>query len=436
MKKVLLKIVVLMLLGDVACARNVFEVTGTEDAGEVRAKFCLTFQNEVEATCEKHVVSALNWTVRTTIPQKMYTRAAVKLFTAGYTLDFSGANCERFERGYCVFSVSDTAPKRLFVKKNVTYLVGGTVVGLTGNGLVLQNNGRDSLELAAGTSSFEFTQRLIYGAPYDVTILEQPVGQRCTVTRGSGGKITGNVKNISINCVDLGLYASTGAGSPTNPNSLYRMETTGPDVGLGTFVMGMTDNDGAVIASNGEYIWHWTGYFPLRTFERVDVTDKTLMSIPFSGAFISEVFGAVFYEESFLVSSIDGDFLTFSPVGLVTRIGTEIGARRGGACYNKRMYAVSPDSDRLYELSLVDGQTLSSKPITLEGFKVSRGLGITVNPNTGELYALLKLAGDPQRKLVTIDRETGVATLLADARGEEGNEKFSSLAFHPANPAC
>ena len=68
----------------------------------------------------------------------------------------------------------------------VLYKVGGTTSGLAGFGLVLQNNGGDSLPVD-NNGTFTFATRVVPGSPYGVTVLTQPAtpAQTCTVN-GSG----------------------------------------------------------------------------------------------------------------------------------------------------------------------------------------------------------------------------------------------------------
>jgi len=85
-----------------------------------------------------------------------------------------------------------------------TYSVGGTVSGLTGTGLALQNNGGDTLAVAA--TAFTFTTELLDLAPYAVTVSTQPAGQACSVTGGDnnlgGGAIAGaDVTSVIVTCV-------------------------------------------------------------------------------------------------------------------------------------------------------------------------------------------------------------------------------------------
>src|SRR4051812_22480428 len=74
-----------------------------------------------------------------------------------------------------------------------TYQVGGTVTGLAGTGLVLQNNGGDDLSVSAD-GSFTFPTALKSGDSYAVTVLTQPAGptQTCAVVGGTGTSTQGN----------------------------------------------------------------------------------------------------------------------------------------------------------------------------------------------------------------------------------------------------
>ncbi len=82
-----------------------------------------------------------------------------------------------------------------------TYTVGGTLTGLLGTGLVLQNNGGDNLPLAAD-GSFTFATSVNSAATYTVTVLTQPSTptQTCIVTGGSGTIVSGNISSVTVNC--------------------------------------------------------------------------------------------------------------------------------------------------------------------------------------------------------------------------------------------
>ncbi len=97
-----------------------------------------------------------------------------------------------------------------------TYTVGGSVTGLTGTGLVLQDNGGDNLTVNASATSFTFATAVTSGGAYSVTVFAQPAGLNCTVTSGSG-TVTANVTSVSISCVQAytiggSLFGLTGTG--------------------------------------------------------------------------------------------------------------------------------------------------------------------------------------------------------------------------------
>jgi len=80
-----------------------------------------------------------------------------------------------------------------------TYTVGGTVSGLAGIGLILQNNYGDNL-IITSDGSFVFTTALADGSSYNVTILTHPAEQSCTVSNGSGTIDEANVTNVAVRC--------------------------------------------------------------------------------------------------------------------------------------------------------------------------------------------------------------------------------------------
>jgi hypothetical protein len=82
---------------------------------------------------------------------------------------------------------------------NGQYTVGGSVAGLTGTGLELQNNGGDVLAISAN-GAFTFAGRLASGANYNVSVRAHPTGQNCVVGNASGSVSNANVNNIAVAC--------------------------------------------------------------------------------------------------------------------------------------------------------------------------------------------------------------------------------------------
>lgn len=81
------------------------------------------------------------------------------------------------------------------------FSVSGTVSGLAGTGLVLQNNDDDDLAIDRD-GSFTFNNTLTDGATYDVDVSVQPVDpdQFCSVANGSGTIEGADVTEVAVEC--------------------------------------------------------------------------------------------------------------------------------------------------------------------------------------------------------------------------------------------
>ena len=82
-----------------------------------------------------------------------------------------------------------------------TYSVGGTVSGLAGPGLELQNGSGTALSVAVD-GTFVLPGTFTSGAAYAISVKTQPSSpqQICTVVRGSGSVGTSNVGDIAVQC--------------------------------------------------------------------------------------------------------------------------------------------------------------------------------------------------------------------------------------------
>ena len=81
------------------------------------------------------------------------------------------------------------------------YTIGGTVSGLAGTGLVLQDNGGDNLTVS-GNGAFTFATPIASGGTYAVTVLTNPTtpSQTCVVANGSGTVTNANVTTVTVTC--------------------------------------------------------------------------------------------------------------------------------------------------------------------------------------------------------------------------------------------
>jgi hypothetical protein len=89
------------------------------------------------------------------------------------------------------------------------------------------------------------------------------------------------------------------------------------------------------------------------------------------------------------------------------------------------LYSISRDDDLLRVVDPSTGITISTVPITITGRVVSFGNGLATHPITGELFALLTLAGQSGRQLVRVNPAAGVATSIGNT-----GDQFAGLAFN------
>lgn len=113
-----------------------------------------------------------------------------------------------------------------------SFTVGGTVSGLAGSGLVLQNNGANDLSIAAD-GTFSFTARVANGGAYAVTVNTQPSGpsQTCTVANGSGTVSGSDVTHVNVVC-STNTYAVRAAVSGLSGSGLVLQNNAGDDLSV------------------------------------------------------------------------------------------------------------------------------------------------------------------------------------------------------------
>jgi pimeloyl-ACP methyl ester carboxylesterase len=136
------------------------------------------------------------------------------------------------------------------------YSVGGVVSGLTGAGLVLQNNGGDDLPIAAN-GSFTFGTALTAGAPYTVSVKSQPLGQTCVVGNGSGVVASAAVTGVAVSCSATGAAGTIQVDDGDFAAWLLFAFSTG-DPAAGTVTSGCsraTTELGLGIGNPGDFLW-------------------------------------------------------------------------------------------------------------------------------------------------------------------------------------
>lgn len=129
--------------------------------------------------------------------------------------------------------------------------IGGTVTGLAGSGLVLQNNGADTLAITAN-GAFTFPTALANGSSYAVTVATQPgnPSQTCTVSNGGGTVAGANVTNVAITCT-TNTYTVGGTVSGLAGSGLVLRNNGGNDLAIsanGAFTFPPALADGSAYA--------------------------------------------------------------------------------------------------------------------------------------------------------------------------------------------
>jgi len=136
------------------------------------------------------------------------------------------------------------------------YTVGGTVTGLSGTGLVLQDNSGDNLGVSAN-GTFTFTSGIDQGGAYSVTVLTQPTNQTCAVHNASGTIGTADISNVIVTCTQPGRFAFV-TNETSNTISAYAIDASSgalTPIAGSPFASTGTTPVGAMVDPNGTYLY-------------------------------------------------------------------------------------------------------------------------------------------------------------------------------------
>ena len=155
------------------------------------------------------------------------------------------------------------------------YTIGGVVTGLTGTGLILQNNGGDNLSITAD-GPFTFSTGVASGAAYNVTVASQvsTPGQTCTVSNG-GGTATANVSNVAVACAynaaplwgwlagsntnnAAGTYGTQGTGATANSPGARNYSVGWTDISGNLWLFGGSGRDSTGTPGLLNDLWKWS----------------------------------------------------------------------------------------------------------------------------------------------------------------------------------
>jgi 6-phosphogluconolactonase len=138
---------------------------------------------------------------------------------------------------------------------HTVYTLGGTISGLVGSGLVLNDSNGGNFS-ASANGVFRFPSALASGSTYSVTVSAQPSSdppQFCTVTNAEGTINSANISNVSVTCHGPFVYAPSGADAGI---SAYTMDvTTGALTPIAGSPFACPDPNDVVVDAAGKFAY-------------------------------------------------------------------------------------------------------------------------------------------------------------------------------------
>ena len=155
---------------------SLFDITATGNPITTNITLCLNGRGP--ASCQNYNVMGLDLSITTTILHHTYPVAGMKINTPGYAIE----GCTPKTNGYCLFSVSDSAPKSIsIVSQNPTTITVDTT------GIIPVNAGSGSIVVTnTGTATAHHVSASLPGSWSHVT--QDSSG--CTTIAPSGGTCT------------------------------------------------------------------------------------------------------------------------------------------------------------------------------------------------------------------------------------------------------
>jgi 6-phosphogluconolactonase (cycloisomerase 2 family) len=239
-----------------------------------------------------------------------------------------------------------------------TFSVGGTITGLTGAGLVLQDNGGDNLTVAANAGTFTFATPLPVGSTYAVTVATQPTGptEVCTVANGTGAISVGNITSVTVTCTSVGRYVyvvnQTDNGGNGDVAAFSINSSSGALTAIGSPVTADTTPTGIAIDTAGQFAY---------------VSNKASSSVSF---FDIGANGALTLHQNFTTTHVGNAAIAVAPSNQYVFSGGYAGA--GGAAWG---FTIDPASGDLSNAA--NDPFLTTDPLT----------GIVVDPSSSFVFA-------------------------------------------------
>jgi serine protease len=315
----------------------------------------------------------------------------------------------------------------------INFSIGGTAQGLNGT-VQLTNNGADTLTLNAN-GAFFFSQALPAGASYAAAVAQQPQGQSCVLSNGSGTVADANVTNIVLACLTEPVVQETFAVSGTTTgltgklvlglnttSSQEKLSVTGPAFsfqqrlaeGVSYAIEILQQPAGQTcVAGNGSGVVTTEGVPAVSivceslSTALVTISGKVgVASNTVADSDLNDPASAFISNSSFSQAQAIENLVTLQ--GFVTEVPTSNFATFFDDRSGDRFYRFA-DVDDYFRVSLQAGQVIQLQVIDYESFQ-------TESPFTGDLDLYLYNASE---NLIDIsDSETEFESLVVPATGD------------------
>lgn len=293
--------------------------------------------------------------------------------------------------------------------------LGGTITGLTADGLVLAN-GSDTLSVAAGATRFTFDEGI--GSSYAVTVQTQPDGQTCQVSAGSSSASSGDVSSVSISCRGYRVYV---ANTLSNSLAQFAVGSGGSLSALSPATVSVPYLPSALVV-NADGSRAWLDYRDDETVSVLDIDRSGALSVsslssqaatfgyalalsPDASHLYAVNYGGASVSQFSLAST--GQLSALSPSSVSTGLAPYAMAITADGAYAYVANA-SDDTVSLYAVGSTGKLSALSKATVSVASYGSKPQGLAVAPGGGWLY--VTLADSAKVLSYRIDSSTGLLT--------------------------